>query len=367
MAGPEEPVESEIGTVEDRLDGGDDGDVIAEHRKIGDAVPFGLENGQRGRRHRGLEAESEEHHLAGRIGAGERERVHGRVDHAHVCAVGLGLQQAFLRAGHAHGVAEGREDHMLLLGNGDAIVDPPHRQDADRASRPVHQFDLLRQHALDAVAKDRVGVAAADFHDVEGPLGRNFHRSDQRLDFVHESAGLGAIAEFVEVFHAASPLVVAGPPIVGQQGVHEIPEDVIGGDMTFLDAMDRRRRHDEAMIQNAARSSSCRRRRRQRPMVASPISLALTKAAMRLAELPLVEMPTARRPPWLGRSLGGANTCSKPTSLPTAEIMAMSAARLIAASAGRPAVIGCTNSTAICEASQLEPPLPMENSRPPRR
>ena len=42
----------------------------------------------------------------------------------------------------------------------------------------------------------------------------------------------------------------------------------------------------------------------------------------------------------------------------------MSAARLIAVSAGRPAVTGCRNSTAICAASQLDPPLPMLNSRP---
>ena len=54
----------------------------------------------------------------------------------------------------------------------------------------------------------------------------------------------------------------------------------------------------------------------------------------------------------------------KPTSLPTAVIIAMSAARLIAVSAGRPAVTGCRNSTAKCAASQLEPPLPMLNSRP---
>jgi len=58
--------------------------------------------------------------------------------------------------------------------------------------------------------------------------------------------------------------------------------------------------------------------------------------------------------------------CSMPTSLPTAVSIAVSATRLIAASAGRPAVIGCSNSTAMWAASQLEPPLPIENSRPSR-
>ena len=98
-----------------------------------------------------------------------------------------------------------------LLGDGDAIVDPPHRQDADRAPRPVHQLDLFGQHTLDPIAKDRMGVAAADFHDVERLLVRDIHRSDQRLDFPHENASLGAVAKFVEIFHAAAPLVVADP------------------------------------------------------------------------------------------------------------------------------------------------------------
>ena len=39
----------------------------------------------------------------------------------------------------------------------------------------------------------------------------------------------------------------------------------------------------------------------------------------------------------------------------------------MAGSAGRPAVTGCRNSTAIWDASQLDPPLPIANSRPPPR
>ena len=162
------------------------------------------------------------------------------------------------------------------------------------------------------------------------------------------------------------PLRRRGAAIVGQQRMHEIPEDVIGGDVAFLDAVDRGRRHHEAMVDHAARAHLPPSPPAS-PIVARPISLALAKADIRFAELPLVDMPISPSPARACAITWRTNTCSKPTSLPTAVIIAMSATRLIAASAGRPAVIGCTNSTATCDASQLEPPLPIENSRPPRR
>ena len=63
MAGPQESIELQLRAVEDRLDGRDDGDVIAEQREIVDALALGLENGERGRGHRRLEAEPEEYDL----------------------------------------------------------------------------------------------------------------------------------------------------------------------------------------------------------------------------------------------------------------------------------------------------------------
>ena len=126
--------------------------------------------------------------------------------------------------------------------------------------------------------------------------------------------------------------------------MHKVPENVVGDDVAFLDAVDRGRRHDEAVVDHPGRG-----------------------AATRFAELPLVEMPIRPSPALAWAMTWRAKTCSNPMSLPMAEIMARSATRLIAASASRPAVIGWTNSTATCEASQLDPPLPMENMRPPRR
>ena len=75
----------------------------------------------------------------------------------------------------------------------------------------MHQLDLPGQHAFDPIAEDRVGVAAADFHDVERPVLGNIHRRDQRLDFLHQDGGLCAVAKFVDIFHAVVPLVAAEP------------------------------------------------------------------------------------------------------------------------------------------------------------
>ena len=58
-----------------------------------------------------------------------------------------------------------------LLGDREAVVDPAHRQDADRAARAVNQLDVRRQHVLQAEAIDGVGVAAADLHDAIVPAG----------------------------------------------------------------------------------------------------------------------------------------------------------------------------------------------------
>ena len=57
-------------------------------------------------------------------------------------------------------------------------------------------------------------------------------------------------------------------------------------------------------------------------MVTMPISLALAKADIRFAELPLVEMPIKASPALPCASSCRTNTCSKPRSLPTAEIIA---------------------------------------------
>src|SRR5579862_7087480 len=59
------------------------------------------------------------------------------IDHAHVAAFALGLEQALLRARHAHRVAEGGEDDVRDLGQRHAVVDASHRQHTDGAAGTV--------------------------------------------------------------------------------------------------------------------------------------------------------------------------------------------------------------------------------------
>ena len=100
---------------------------------------------------------------------------------------------------------------FILFGNGDAIVDPPHRQHADRATGSVNQLDFFGQHALDAIAKNRVRMPPAHFHDLDRSLLGDINLSDETFDFSNQYPSLLAIAKLVEISHAAAPLVVAEP------------------------------------------------------------------------------------------------------------------------------------------------------------
>ena len=165
MSRPQKSVDLKLGAVENGLDGRDNGDVVAEQRKIVDALALRLENRERRRWHRSFESEPEEDNLLLRIKAREFERVEGGVDHAHISASGFRLQQALLRARHPHGVPERCEDHARRLGKRDTIIDPPHWQHAYRAARSMHELDRIGQHGLDPELEDCMRVAAAYLHE----------------------------------------------------------------------------------------------------------------------------------------------------------------------------------------------------------
>ena len=84
--------------------------------------------------------------------------------------------------------------------DGDAVIETPHRDHADRTPRSVHQLDVARKQVLDAVLEDRVGVAPAHLHDlpvlVAGLAG----------DARPQRPGEIGIAEFICEFHADFPL-----------------------------------------------------------------------------------------------------------------------------------------------------------------
>ncbi len=85
------------------------------------------------------------------------------------------------------------------MGYCDAVIETPHRDDAHRASRPVHELDIARQQVLDAVLENRVRVPAAHLHDLPvlvSRLGGNART---------EGPGQVRVAEFICEFHAVVP------------------------------------------------------------------------------------------------------------------------------------------------------------------
>ncbi len=54
-------------------------------------------------------------------------------------------------------------------------------------------------------------MATAHFHEIERAIGRQFHLGNQGFDLSDQYARLFAVPEFVDVLHAAAPLVLADP------------------------------------------------------------------------------------------------------------------------------------------------------------
>ena len=79
----------------------------------------------------------------------------------------------------------------------DAVVHAAHRDHADRAAGPVHEFDVRGQQVVDPVLVDRMRVAAADLHELVVAAGL-----DRGEDLRREHAAELGVAELVDVLHA---------------------------------------------------------------------------------------------------------------------------------------------------------------------
>ena len=190
------------GGIENRRDGRRRQHMVADHAEVAEAERFGFADHHRGGRGGGLEADGEKDHLAMRMGAGEAECVGGRIDHPDVGAARPRLVHRQPRRGrHAQAVAVAADDHLgALEGQRNGHVDAPDRQHAHRAAGAVDHAHLCRQQVGDTVARDRVGVAAAELH--EGVIAR---RLDLGADGGGEPLCQRAVAELVDVFHSAAP------------------------------------------------------------------------------------------------------------------------------------------------------------------
>ena len=134
--------------------------------------------------------------------ARELERVERRVDHPHVGAARLRLEQRAAAAGDAHHVAEGREDHLRAARRARS-----RRRRGPSGSRrpgspgPCRKSTSRRHEVLEPVLVDRVRVPAADLHELHVAAGL-----DERLDLVRELLRQLAGAELVDVLHAPPAL-----------------------------------------------------------------------------------------------------------------------------------------------------------------
>ena len=110
---------------------------------------------------------------------------------------------------HAHQVAIGAQRHAGPLGERDRHVDAADRQHADRAARAVDHAHIGGQQVVDAVARDGMGVAAAELHEAVAGL-----RPDLGGDLRGEGFGDAAVAVFVDIFHgmASSTSGTPTPP-----------------------------------------------------------------------------------------------------------------------------------------------------------
>jgi hypothetical protein len=84
----------------------------------------------------------------------------------------------------------------MLDGHGDGLIDACHGQYADRTSGAVHKTQIRRRQILHAIAKDRVGMAAAELHQPIVARG-----IDGRGNGSGQTARELAIAELVDVLH----------------------------------------------------------------------------------------------------------------------------------------------------------------------
>ena len=207
MAGGEKGLHLIAGRGHDGRDCGGDENVRDEQRKICEAAALGEMDAHGVGGGGGFKADAEEHDLLAGILDGEIDGVERRVDNADIAAAALDLEEIAVRAGDAQHVAEGAEDDAGLGGDGEGFVNEFERRDADRTAGAVNHFDSGREHLVDAVLDDGVGLAAADFHDLpraRGDLG----------DLAGEGAGDFAVAEFGEVLHGFKAAELAGLGVV---------------------------------------------------------------------------------------------------------------------------------------------------------
>ena len=192
-----------LGGFQDVLDGGRRQHMVAEHAEVPESLGLRLPDRHGGRRRGGLEADGEEHHLPAGVFLCDAQRIPDGIHHADIRARRLDLEQTPAPAGrHPQHIPVGAQNDVMLFHQRDGIVDAPDRQHADRATGAVHELHIGRHQVLHAVTENRVGVSAAEFHEMVAAI-----RFDGFPDRGRQLMRQIVLAEFLDVFHAGSPAV----------------------------------------------------------------------------------------------------------------------------------------------------------------
>ena len=82
----------------------------------------------------------------------------------------------------------------------------------------MHELDALGKELLDAIAKYRVRMPAADFHDLDRLGAGAFDFRHENGDLACQGARLDRIAKFINVFHEDHLGADSCGPLPGQSG-----------------------------------------------------------------------------------------------------------------------------------------------------
>ena len=194
-------------SVKDRAHGGRGQHVVAKDREIAQVFAACGADGERRGRRGGFEADREKDDLPVRFGFRDPQRVQRGIDHADIGAGSAGAQQGGAARGrHAYDIRVGAQGNPGAHGELDGVIDAAGGQHTDGAARAVHQLHIGGKQIFEAVTRNGVGVAAAEFHELVVPA-----RFGVMGDFGGDIPRQAAVAVFVHMFHGRASAACSAP------------------------------------------------------------------------------------------------------------------------------------------------------------
>jgi hypothetical protein len=75
----------------------------------------------------------------------------------------------------------------------------------------MNELHFFREHFVEAISEDGVGMPTTDFHDPDGPYATDGYPLDQTLNFLEKDLGFVRITKFINEFHRLSFFVADAP------------------------------------------------------------------------------------------------------------------------------------------------------------